>query len=332
MKVDISVIILSWDDRQHLEECLESLSSGSKSHTMEVIVVDNASTDGSPEMVENKFPRAKLIRNRENLGFSKGNNIGVKASQGRYVCLLNSDTIVLDNCLEALADHLDQNPKIGMIGPKILNADRTHQSSCREFPNWWNNFCSAAGLANIFRDSEFFSAEHMFYFKGDRTMDVDVLVGCFWMARREALDDYGLLDEDFFMYGEDVDWCRRCWKSGWRVTFFHEAQAIHYRGGSSAKKDVVWVEVTQQRSLLRYWEKHHGLRGRLGMSCLLFVHWTIRWGEASINYVIRPSRRKDNWTRMRVSLGCLRDLFTTGCRAGIYGIESGRVREALLDG
>src|SRR5690349_4551484 len=97
-RVDISIIILSWNDQQHLAKCLESLAPGAKSRTMEVIVVDNASTDGSPEMVEKKFPRVKLIRNRENLGFARGNNIGIKASQGRYVCLLNSDTIVLDNC------------------------------------------------------------------------------------------------------------------------------------------------------------------------------------------------------------------------------------------
>jgi|SRR5208282_2790766 len=332
MKVDISVIILSWDDRQHLEECLESLSHGLKSRAMEVIVVDNASTDGSPEMVENKFPQVNLIRNRENLGFSKGNNIGLRASQGRYVCLLNSDIILLDDCLEALADYMDQHTEIGMIGPKILNADQTHQSSCRKFPNWRNNFCSATGLANVFRHSKFFSGEHMFYFKGDRTMDVDVLVGCFWVARREALRDYGLLDEDFFMYGEDVDWCKRCWKSGWRVTFFPGARAIHYGGGSSAKKDVVWVEMTQQRSLLHYWSKHHGKFGQFGIRAILILHRLVRWGSALAKRVMRPSCRRKSKNRMQLNWACLQDLFAGSSPESVHRIENSGTTQSPSDG
>ena len=233
MTIDISVVILSWNDKDHLVELLDSLQSTKRS--MEIIVVDNASTDGSPELVEAKYPHVILIKNKENLGFPKGNNMGTRASRGKYVYLLNSDIKVLEGCMDALADFMDQNPKVGFCGPRIFNKDLTHQSSCRRNPTLWNNICSASGLASVFRGSKFFSGEHMFYFKGDRQIDVDVLVGCFWVVRRAAIDEFGLLDEGFFIYAEDVDWCKRCWKAGWRVVFF-PGQAIHYGGASTTKK------------------------------------------------------------------------------------------------
>jgi GT2 family glycosyltransferase len=308
--MDISVVILSWNDKQYLETCLRSLENATKSRTMEVIVVDNASTDGSPEMVEALFPDVKIIRNTENLGFPRGNNIGIQAGRGRYVCLLNSDIKIFAGCLDALADYLDQNPKVGMVGPKILNHDLTHQSSCRRFPTLWNNFCAATGLAKIFAGSKFFSGEHMFYFKGDRLMNVDVLVGCFWMVRREAVNKFGLLDEGFFMFAEDLDWCKRFWEAGWRVVFCPDAQAIHYRGGSSTKKDAVWLALTQQRSILRYWKKHYSVASFFGIRCIMFVHKVSRFGAALISHIISPSKRKDSEMRMKVAATCMRDLFS----------------------
>jgi GT2 family glycosyltransferase len=308
--MDISVVILSWNDREHLDGLLKSLANSTKTRSLEIIVVDNASTDGSPELVEAGFPNVRLIKNKENLGFPKGNNVGVRASRGKYVYLLNSDIKVLDGCMDALADFFDQNPKVGMVGPKILNRDLTHQSSCRSFPTLWNNFCSASGLAKAFAGSRFFSGEHMKYFKGDRLMDVDVLVGCFWAVRRAAIDEFGLLDEGFFIYAEDVDWCKRCWKAGWRVVFFPGAQAIHYQGASTTKKDPMRFALTQQRSVLRYWKKHHGAFGRLAMGCLIFGHLIARWAAALVDYLAKPSKRQDSQTRMRVCGACLKALFS----------------------
>ena len=308
--MDISVVILSWNDKQYLEVCLQSLQHATKSRTMEIIVVDNASTDGSPEMVEALFPDVKIIRNTENLGFPKGNNIGIEASRGKYVYLLNSDIKIFAGCLDALADYLDQNPKVGMVGPKILNRDLTHQSSCRQFPTLWNNFCAATGLARMFSGTRFFSGEHMFYFKGDRFMDVDVLVGCFWAIRRAAVNEFGLLDEGFFMFAEDLDWCKRFREAGWRVVFYPDAQAIHYRGGSSMKKDAVWLALTQQRSILRYWKKHHSTAACFGIRCLMFVHKVARWATARASYLIRPAKRKDSKMRMKIVAACLSDLFS----------------------
>jgi GT2 family glycosyltransferase len=307
--MDISVVILSWNDKQYLETCLQSLKDATCTCSMEIIVVDNASTDGSPEMVETSFPEVKIIRNAENLGFPRGNNVGIKASCGKYIYLLNSDIKVFPGCLDTLADYLDQNPEVGMVGPRILNRDLTHQSSCRRFPTLWNNFCELAGLAKIFRGFRFFSGEHMFYFKGDRLRDVDVLVGCFWTIRRTAVDQFGLLDEGFFMFAEDVDWCKRFWENGWRIAFCPGAQAIHFRGGSSTRKDPVWLALTQQRSILRYWKKHHGAAANVAFRGLVFIQRISRWAAALVTWLLRPSKRTDGQTKMRVALACARDLF-----------------------
>jgi GT2 family glycosyltransferase len=306
--VDISVVILNWNDLQHLIGCVESLSDCTKERTMEIIVVDNASTDGSADAVASRFPEVKLVRNKENLGFPKGNNIGIRASRGKYIYLLNSDIKVLDGCIDALADYMDAHPDIGMIGPKTLNDDLSHQSTCRQFPTLWNNFCATTGLAKVFKQSRFFSGEHMFYFKGDSTLDVDVLVGCFWAVRREALDDFGLLDEDFFMYAEDVDWCKRCWNAGWRVVFFPGAQAVHYRGASS-NKDPVRCALTQQRSILSYWKKHHGSLGRFIISCLIFGRLSGRWAVDWVRFAFQSWQREAMRERLQVTRACLGALF-----------------------
>jgi hypothetical protein len=305
MAIDISVVILSWNDKEHLEECLQSLREATQARTMEVIVVDNASTDGSPDMVETRFPRVRLIRSLQNVGFPKGNNIGIQAASGKYLFLLNSDIKVLDGCMDALADFMDRNPDIGMAGPKIFYRDMTHQSSCRSFPSLWNNFCSAVGLAALFRGSKFFSGEHMFYFKGNQIRDVDVLVGCFWAVRRKAVDQFGLLDEGFFMYAEDVDWCRRCWKAGWRVVFFPEAGAIHYMGGSS-RKDPIRCAITQQSSVLRYWRMYHGVAGRIGIVLVLVMQSAIRLARAFLNYMFNRTKRIESKLRMQEAAACLR--------------------------
>src|SRR5208283_2298136 len=209
--MDISVVIVSWNAKDFLEQCLRSLADSPTSLRSEIIVVDNASTDGSPEMIETIFPQVKLIKSDQNLGFAKANNIGIRESTGRYVSLINSDVKVLGNCLDPLAEYLEQHPDVGNVGPRVLNRDMTLQSTCRRFPTLWNNFCEASGLSKVFRGSRFFSGEHMFFFPHDRELDVNVLVGCFWMVRKETFKDVGMLDEDFFIYAEDVDWCRRCW-------------------------------------------------------------------------------------------------------------------------
>jgi GT2 family glycosyltransferase len=280
--------------------------------------VDNASADGSAEMIESRFPHVKVIRSSENLGFSKGNNVGIRQCQGRYIALVNPDVIVFPDCLDNLADFLDQNPKVGNVGPRVFNPDMTQQSTCRRFPTLWNNVCSAAGLATAFKNSRFFAGEHMFYFPHDRTLPVDVLVGCFSMIRREAFDDVGLLDEDLFMYGDDVDWCRRCWKAGWQVVFFPGAKAIHDRGKITAPYPVRFA-VAQQKSVLHYWRKHHGFWGEIGIRSIMLSHHLIRYAVTVVAGVARGRGTAGGDVRKQVSGACLRELFSGTLRTGLKG-------------
>lgn len=305
--MDISVVIVGWNARHYLELCLESLAANPSRCSIEALVVDNASSDGSAEMLETRFPWVKLIKSPANLGFAKGNNLAIRQCQGRYIALVNPDVIVLPGCLDALADFLDQNPRVGNVGPRVFNPDMSQQSTCRRFPTLWNNFCSAMGLATKFQNSRFFAGEHMFYFSHDRTIAVDVLVGCFSMIRRETFDAVGLLDEGLFMYGDDVDWCRRCWKAGWEVVFYPGAQAIHDRGKITAAYPVRFA-VAQQRSVLYYWFKHHGYWGVFGIRSIMFFHHVLRYMSSVIRRVTNSRERTENAIRKQVSGACLREL------------------------
>jgi GT2 family glycosyltransferase len=307
MSVELSVVIVAWNAKHYLELCLDSLAKAPPRRSMEVLVVDNASSDDTVEMVEAQYPWVKLIKSQENLGFSKGNNVAIRQCQGRYVALVNPDVIVFPGCLDALADFLDENPRVGDVGPRVFNPDMTQQSTCRRFPTLWNNFCSATRLESIFKGSRVFAGEHMFYFSHDRTLAVDVIVGCFSMIRREAFDDVGLLDEGLFMYGDDVDWCRRANKAGWQVVFYPGAQAIHDRGKTTAPFPAHFA-VAQQRSVLHYWTKHHTLFGVLGIKSIMLFHHLMRYAAATLSSFLHSERGPQNDVRKQVSGACLRQL------------------------
>jgi len=306
--MDLSVIIVGWNARHYLELCLESLESAPPRRSMEVIVLDNASGDGSAEMIAARFPTVQVIRSAENLGFAKGNNVAIRVCRGRYVALVNPDVIVFPGCLDALADYLDANPRAGNVGPRVLNPDMTLQSTCRSFPTLWNNICSATGLASRFKKSRLLAGEHMLYFPHDRTLPVDVLVGCFSMIRRETLDEVGLLDEDLFMYGDDVDWCRRCWNAGWQVMFFPGAEAVHDKGKITASYPVRFT-VAQQKSVLHYWRKHHGSWGVLGIWTIMFMRHLLRYLVGAATDLLRGKPGAEPDVRRQVSGACLKDLF-----------------------
>jgi GT2 family glycosyltransferase len=303
---EISVLIVSWNARKYLHECLDSLSR-SIIRSCEVIVVDNASADGSASMVAADFPWVRLIQSGANLGFAKGNNLGFAHARGRYVCLVNSDVNVFPGCLDALAEYLDRHPWAGMVGPRILNADLSLQNTCREFPSLWNKFCVVVGLSRMNPAFRFFSSEEMLWFDHQHERKVDALVGCFIMARRAAVDDFGLLDDAFFMYGEDIDWCRRCRDAGWGVMFFPGVESIHYGGASSANAPLRF-SVENQRAALQVWRKHRSATACLMFRALLLLHGALR---ATRELVVASLHRR--WdpagrTRFRAQVACLREL------------------------
>lgn len=306
--MDVSVIIVSWNTRDILRDCLKSIAEQTRRVTYEIIVVDNASSDDTVEMLERDFPQVKVVENEENLGFSRGNNIGIDRSSGCYMALVNSDVILLDGCLDRMVDYMDSHPKTGMAGPRALNRDGSLQVSCRKFPTLWNNFCQTIGLNYLFPKSPLFSEPFMKYWAHDQEREVDVLSGCFWMIRREALEQVGLLDEAFFFYGEDIDWCKRFHKAGWGVMFYPGAEAIHL-GGASSQRMPIKFYLELQKADLRYWRKHHGRLGKLTYACVITFRHVLRLALGSVLYLVRPAQRPETVYKLKRNTACLRWLF-----------------------
>jgi GT2 family glycosyltransferase len=265
--MDLSVIIVSWNARDYLLTCLRSLKEHLGSVTAEIIVVDNASSDGSPEAVKKDFPDVILIETGANLGFAKANNIGIRRSGGRYLALVNSDIRILDDSIFCMLSFMDSDHSIGMLGPRVLNADGSLQRSCRRSPALWRSLLISFGMHRLFTG--------IMYAPHDRIGRVDILSGCFWVIRREALDEVGLLDEGFFMYGEDKDWCKRFNNAGWGVAYHFQAEVIHYGGASSSNAPLRFY-IEMHRANRAYWRKHHGRMGEAFFFFDLIVHQSIR--------------------------------------------------------
>ena len=302
--IDISIIIVSWNAKEFLDECLQSIYKKALSCKLQTIVVDNASTDGAPDLVIEKYPQVNLIRNSENLGFAKANNVGIKKSTGRYVCLINSDAIVLEDCLELMCNYMNEKPKIGVLGPKVLNPDGSLQPTCREFPTFWKNICRAVALDKFFPKSKIFGGYYMMNWSHGTVREVDYLSGCFMMVRRSAIDQVGLLDDSFFFYAEDKDWCKRFWRAGWKVVYFPQAKAIHYLYGSSDKNPIK-LYIQQTKANLQYYSKHHNRMAKIVFVITVIIHEIIRILGSSALYLIKPSGREVATQKIKRSIACL---------------------------
>jgi len=253
--MDVSIIIVSWNTKEVLRDCLTSVFEQTGSVDYEVIVVDNASTDGSVEMLKNDSGNVVLVENAENRGFAAANNQAMAFAKGRYVLLLNSDTIVLENCLADIVSFADTNPQTAVVGCRVLNADRTLQPTCFMFPSVLNMLLSSTYLYKIFPRSRFFGREQMLWWDASDVREVDVVRGCFMLVRREAIEQVGVMDEQFFMYGEETDWCYRFRKNGWKVTFAPAGQIIHL-GGASSRQDESRMRLQLSASILLFLRKH----------------------------------------------------------------------------
>ena len=302
--MDLSIIIVSWNAKDYLYKCLNSVIREARQHKAEVIVVDNASSDGSPEFVREQFPSVKLIRNEANLGFAKANNIGLSSSRGEYIVLINSDVVTQKDCINRLVQYMNEHPQIGILGPRILDSHGKMQRSCMQFPTLWNTFCRAIALDRVFPKSALFGGFLMTYLKHDRASRVEVLNGCFWMVRREALDQVGYLDERFFIYGEDMDWCKRFYQVGWEVVLFRGAEAVHYGAASSSNQPIRFY-IEMQRANLQFWRKHHGQLGEKEYLLLIFILHLIRILGHIILYAVKPRKRIKTAFKIKRSLACI---------------------------
>jgi hypothetical protein len=257
--IKLSIIIINYNGGEYLYKCLSSLYSSDQNLTFETIVVDNNSEDGSPAMIANNFPDAVLIRNSENLGFAKGNNIGISRSCGQYILLLNSDTVVLGNALKNLADYLDTHPDVAIVSPRLVYPDFTDQGVARTFPTPMNAlFGRRTLLARLFPNNRY-SKKYIVSQKdnSNNPFEVDWVSGACLMVRRSIIDEIGPLDDDFFMYWEDLEFCYRVKMKGWKVVCIPSETVIHYEGKSTLKKISSRCIIEFNRSAYLYYKKHH---------------------------------------------------------------------------
>jgi GT2 family glycosyltransferase len=257
--MDVSVIIVNWNTRQLLLDCLKSLKEFTENISYEIIVVDNHSSDDSVEMVAAQFPDVKLIVNDDNLGFAAANNKGIEASEGRYVLLLNSDTLVHTGSIEKNVVYADENPKAALFGCRVVDSHDKVCMTCFGFPTLLSLFFSMTGLEQVFKMNRLFGRERMRWWPRDTFRKVDVVTGMYMFVRKTAIDEVGMMDDSFFFYYEETDWCYRFSNAGWKALFNPEAVIVHVGGGGqSSVNAAVKMFVQMQKSCLIYFSKHKG--------------------------------------------------------------------------
>ncbi|MFX0202599.1 MAG: glycosyltransferase family 2 protein [Candidatus Hodarchaeota archaeon] len=252
----IDIIIVNYKSTRFLMKCLVSVCDNLGDLSAKIYVEDNAS-DGSINEVVRNFPEVKVARHRENLGFSGAVNRALKRSHGSFVFLLNPDTVTTKGFFESTIYHMQENPEVGIVGPKILDQDGSVQGSARTFPGPLTGLFGRSSLLSKFFPNNPFTRANILTTRSDgrRPMEVDWVSGACLVVRRKAVEDVGLMDERFFLYWEDADWCRRMWNRGWKVVYFPRASVVHYIGGSS-EKALVRSVLEFHKSSYRLFKKH----------------------------------------------------------------------------
>ncbi|UCD19358.1 MAG: glycosyltransferase [candidate division WOR-3 bacterium] len=276
MKKDLSVVIVNYNVKAFLEQCLMAIDRARGDIDIEVFVVDNASVDGSQALVKKKFPHVRLIENTTNIGFSAANNQALRHANGDYVLLLNPDTLIQEDTLKVLITYLNERPDVGAVGCKLLNPDGSFQiSSRRSFPTPWVAFCRIVGLSRIFPRSRLFGKYNVGYVDADTETEVDVLSGSLMMLRKSVLDHVGYFDEDYFMYGEDIDLSYRIKAAGWKIMYTPFTKAIHYKGESTKKSEFSSI-ANFYSTMLIFVNKHIGGRYSFLLRILLTMGIYVR--------------------------------------------------------
>jgi GT2 family glycosyltransferase len=287
-RTPLSVLIVSWNTRELTLAALRSFLPASGVE-LEVIVVDNASADGSADAIAAELPAVRLIRNDRNVGFAGGVNIGLKAARHPLVLLLNPDTRVLGDALARLVDYADAHPEAGILGPRVLNEDGSLQASRFRFPSLLNQVLSATYLYQLFPRSAFFNRERLGGRETDAAEPVEAVSGCCFLIRRALLDEVGVLDENFFMYAEEVDLCYRAWQAGYEVHYAPVGEIVHLGGGASRlASQRNFLEY--RRSMLRFFRKHRGAAATQAARALLLVFLLVRWPYWSLRARTGPGR------------------------------------------
>jgi GT2 family glycosyltransferase len=296
---DVTVVIVNYNVCTFLEQALESVTRAGGGLDLEIIVVDNDSVDGSVEMVRTRFPQVKLIANDKNVGFAKANNAAIREARGRYLLILNPDTIVQEDTLDTLLRFMEGHPEAGMVGCRILNPDGTFaRESRRSFPTPEIAFYKVSGLSRLFPRSRRFARYNLTYLPEDEVCQVDALSGSCMFVRREAMDHAfsdpespgaGLFDEDFFMYGEDLDWCFRFSEAGWKIYYTPETQIIHFKGESTKKGEARYVRLFYG-AMSSFVTKHFHTRYSRLFSGFLHVGIWLRAAQSLLSQWVQRAR------------------------------------------
>ncbi|MBW9156997.1 glycosyltransferase family 2 protein [Clostridium tagluense] len=269
--MDVSIIIVNYNTKDLTKQTIQAVIETTNKAKYEIILVDNASRDGTVEAVQEEYPNIKVIVNTENLGFSKANNIGMRQSIGKYVLLLNSDTKVLCNCIDKCFAYMEQHKDICTLGPKINLENGDFDHACkRGFPTPASSFYYMLKFDKFFPGNKKYGRYKMNYLSVDEVNEVDSLTGAFMMVRKEVIDKIGDLDEEFFMYGEDLDWCYRIKEAGYKVMYYPEAKMIHYKGQSSKKKRTKTI-YEFHRAMYLFYNKHYYKKYNLFITLFVYV-------------------------------------------------------------
>ena len=258
--MNLSIVIVNWNTRDYLAQCLESIRANPPSGKCEIFVVDNASEDGSAQMIREKFPEVKLIANGENIGYAEGNNQAIRQSRGKYILLLNPDTEIKSGALTALIKFAEARPNVAAVGCRLVGSDGKVQRSCRGFPEPLPVLFEYLRLSRLFPKSKLFGAYRMTYFDYASDAEVDQPMGSCLLISRRALDDIGMFDQDFPIFFNEVDWCYRAGQKGWKVYFTADAEVVHH-GAASTRLVKAEMVKESHRALRKFYEKHY--RGQI---------------------------------------------------------------------
>jgi GT2 family glycosyltransferase len=292
----LSVVIVNWNTKDLLKQCLESIYKETNNIDFEVFVIDNDSNDKSAEMAEeliesNFFQNLYLIKNKENAGFAKANNQAIKKCKGEFILLLNPDTIILDNALEKCVSYIEQKPKIGILGCQLLNPNKTIQPSCRKFPNLLSQIIILLKIHNIFPNLSPMRKYLMSDFDHKSEKEVDQVMGAFFLVKRSVFDKIGLLDEDFWIWFEEVDFCKRSKNTGFITYFYPRTHIIHYKAASFNQVLGIKKQIRLNNSMLLYFKKHQSLFAYLVILCLYPVSMVLA-GIVDLVQKIKPINKK----------------------------------------
>lgn len=258
-KIDLSIIIVNWKVKDLLKKCLDSILLYKGNYNLEIFVVDNNSQDGSLEMLKSNYPQIKLLALPKNIGFGAANNLAIKDAKADYIFLLNPDTEITAGFLPKIFNYAENNPTVGIFGPKIVNDDGSQQASIRRSPDLWSQILIMFKLKNILKNNKALNNYLLKDFDYNKTQTVDQIMGAAMFIRKSVFDKIGLFDEKFFIWFEEVDLCQRARQAGIVIKYFSEAAIIHHGARSFKKRGALKKQIFFNKSLLYYFYKHQGI-------------------------------------------------------------------------